>query len=1186
MVTISTIVVETFKALYTAFIKKTVEDVFLPKLKSLFTKSDKTSIEDCFNKALKQVMTKYNISDEELLRSKLNSELYGNRDILTTFPNVKQGITSDFYDCYTNEINKHADLKQKIDNSRQLLADDVLVQVDRNFESLVADVSLIKKDLQELVLNQGLGADVKIVEAGHPIYNYDKHIIVRDDVGEVAKLLSIGKILNLYGGHLLGKDVLASQAAETYKDKTVIHINLHYKKDINVIELIRQCDAPNQIIIVSNLDYRFGDEYCDRIVSTILGSNCKSIIIITTLEPIKELLSGESTKGILLYEVKDFSPSDMEQLALTYGMPSNFPLKKLVFYGYQHPIVANACCALCQKDGWRGSKVLADLLFRVQDFDISRKLSLLIKHFVSEDATRNLMARINLLHLNTLPMKLVESLANVAPGINGYMEKINELMPDWIVQDNDNIKISSLLRYWHYGLMTEEKKSCYIAAAQYFLSKKTLDPMEIGWIITFFADAGEYDKAGYMYSSALEKIKPLIPELKEPPLFTYFWIDLPLPEAMSAPVKIIVRLSQLTSPLTKDEYKEYLVKDLFEIQDDGMVSDDLKDLTYKLIGFYAASKGDMWLSQKCIDMDAELAFKPLQLPKELKDEQDELNDKFRQISVYLLVKSKNIDEFKVNLSRGKFDISLQLAYSFACYVINRLISSDEDPVHWDALLHSFNQYVEAAKGSINANLFCAFKTMQLLIEGKDLRDAQLMEKDFQEAIKDVSDGIALGMFHYALGYSYYALEKETDSQKHLIEALKVIDKLPAALSKKIYLLLSYIAAHNGNHEQQIHYIESIDNITDVDSIEVEKAQLIGEKAIAYWDSGNIDKSIRLIGKALILSVNLIRQDKDNYLNKNLLSKVGCCVSQWYYMCLHGHFEDDKVYPIPGMFTEHYEDAWTEGDFDMKEFGILLQMYHLESITIDVNTALWAKELMKSSNLHPNNLHQVLTILTIPMIVNRQYSDLSELLDIDIRSISLPSKEGMPKFDPTGRFFNYFVIPLLMENVIDGQESQPMDLLGEVIMPIIRKAQKAEGYCESDILGRTEDILNGKQIDKDEDNIWVRATEFLMNLAGTCSAPDAFLYTFNILEQTEPLYERLVWSDKLMSQFAYSVLNKQMNIHADELDIKGINERGEKYINSKSDTKQYKRIMNVFYCALKNFHVETSLENRIMDWLEI
>lgn len=1185
MALFSTIVIETFKALYTTFVKKTAEELLWPKVKSVFSKFDKTTLEDCFNKALGKVMSKYKINDEELLKSKIETELHGDHNLLKTFPAVSDSILGDFYSFYSDEINKHTEIKKKIENNRQLLTDDAVILIDRNFENIVSDVCEIKKDVHDLVINKGLGADVKIVEAGQQIQKFNSHIIIREDVEKVSKLLSIGKIINLYGGRLVGKDILAEQVAQANSCKKNIHIDLHYKNDINVIEMLKKYDAANQIVIVSNLNYRFGDDYSERVISSILERDFHSIIIITTLEPIEDLLNGTSTKGVLLYEVRELSTSDMRKLALTYGMPSDFPLKKLVFSGYQHPLVANACCYLCQKDEWKGSKILADLLFQVQDFDLSRKMSILIKRFVADDATRNLMARINLLRINTLPLNLVGALANVAPSIDGYMEKINELMPDWLQLSGDSIKVNSLLRYWQYGLMNDEKKSCYIASAEFFLNKKTLDPIEIGWIITFFANAGEYDNAGYVYSSALEKLKPLRKNLKETPLFVFFWIDLPLPTMMSAPVKITVRLSQLKSPFTDDKYKDYLVKDLFEVLNGGAVSDSLKDLSYKFIGFYAASKGDMWLSQKCIEMDEALVFRPLKLPKKLMDEQDELNEKFRQIPLYLLFKSSNIEEFKTNLSHGPFDISMTLAYGFANCVFKKLISESEEPFDWNALLSDFRQYVSEVKKSQNTNFYTAFKTMQLLIEGKDLQNIELMEKDYQDTCLNVKDDISFAMFHYALGYSYYSFENYTKAEDCLKESSKYVDNLPPVISKKIYLLLSYIAAHNGNQDKQLQYFEEIDKVKDIESTDLERIELIGERAIANWDSGKIDESVRLIGKALLKSVELFRQDESNIFHKYLLAKVGCCVSQWYYRVLHDNYEEGKVYPIPGIFTEHYEDVWTEGNFEIKEFGVLLQMYHLESITINANTGMWAKELIKSSKLHPNNLHQILKILTIPMVLNKQYSDIFDLLDIDINSKSLPAKKDMPSTDPTGSFFNFFIIPLLMEYVIDSQEAQPEDLLSEVIMPIIKRAQRAEGYCDNDVLFRIMAVLNGNPVDKDEENIWVKVTEQPMLLAGNCSPSDAFLYLFNILEQVEPLYIRINDSERLMSDFAYSVLQKQIRMHPDEMDVIGINERGEKYINQNSKSKRYKRILNVFYYALKHFKIEANLENKILDWID-
>lgn len=249
----------------------------------------------------------------------------------------------------------------------------------------------------------------------------------------------------------------------------------------------------------------------------------------------------------------------MEKVAYSYEMPHDFVLKKLVYNGFCHPLVANACCKLCKDDEWKGSKVLEDLLFRVQYFDLPRKLSVFVSRFVPEEHTRHLMARISLLRLETIHETTIIALANVHPSISGYKEKLTALIPDWIQQDKDVFHVSNLLKYWNYGLLEEEKKSCYIATAKSILNKKVLTPIELSEIIICLVNGGQYDDAGYIYTSALEKLKKFESDIKEKPLFASFWIDLPLPDKMSDDVKIIVRISQLTSSITEEKYKKYIV---------------------------------------------------------------------------------------------------------------------------------------------------------------------------------------------------------------------------------------------------------------------------------------------------------------------------------------------------------------------------------------------------------------------------------------------------------------------------------------------------------------------------------------------------------------------------------------------------------------------------------------------------
>lgn len=1176
----------TFKALYNAFLKKSVDDVLWPMLKGVFSKHNGATLQDCFRKAFAKILKAHPELNDNTTRERLRKELFDHNNDLSGFPNFKHTITGELYEEYLNEISKNKRLVFQIRLHVLRVADKALTKINNEFSQLVSEITQINNDLHQVYLSNGLGVDLKIVNGNSPTERLNKHVIARDCFAELTQTVSACKILNLYGGRYTGKDVLAKQIANSDQSKDTITLDLHYGEDTNAIEIIRKQDSKNRIIVINNLDYHLGNSYSERIISFILEGNLLSTYIITTHEPISDMLGGHSTRGVLCFEVKDFNKKEMEQLVVTYGMPQDSPIKGLIQSSYTHPIVANACCALCEKDKWQVSKVLKELLFQIQDFDLPRKLAKLMENVVPDADTRHLMARISILRFRILPTGIVQAMASIPPSINGFQEKVNGLMPEWFTKENGNIHVNNLLNYWQYGLQPNERKQCFIVAAECLLNQKVLTPTDVAEVIMLFANGEDYDRAGMAYMQGLEKLKTI--EILTPPVFAYFWIGLPLPKAMHENMKVSIRICQLVSPIIEEKYKTYIVADLLQLLKSPTMPINLKGLSYRLISFYAASKGNNDLVRKCLELDSTLTLDFANLPDQLKEEQKDLDQHFKQIPTYLLLTSRNVEDFRNNLNFGKIDISLSLAFSLAGHIIAKMCPDGNVTIDdWKRILTEFERYLDALKTSDDHNLRIAFTTQRLLIKGKDMHDLQGLISDYAEVVKNENNPQALGMYQFAVGYAYYVSGRDQEASTYLSEAEKVMDELPDMVSRKILLLLSFLAAKKKDYGQELDYVNRINDINEQYENDIIQADVLGEIAIAYWMAGRKDEAVRMISRSAIISLEGYNKDKSNIGYKYLISKLACCASQWQTVMTKGHYASEIVEPYPGMFSEDYRLDWLEGDFGLKTSLMLFQMYQIDALTINENTGYWAKQMMESAKENPSGLHRIFKLMTIPMIQNGQFSDLTELLKLDIIAKSLPMEADAPKTDPTGSFFLFFILPLFMRYAIEIQSNQVSGLLQEVIMPLINQAQDVNGYCDKTILDRIMQIIEGQVIAEDESNEWVRETDYALKITGNCHSRDAFLYTYQLLHLTDHLNGSVAGADKLMFDFAMSVLQRQMVLYPEELDIKGIHDRGYKYIEETTEKYPYKRVMNVLYTSLKQEpNISASFKNSIMDWLGI
>lgn len=1175
---VTSFALETFKALYAYFLTDGIKCVGeLVKFKR-----SNVTLKSCFTRALSKVLKKHEIKDEvDFKNDQQKLFVCGNVSVENLLKG--DGLTKELYNNYLRELSKHFWLCGMVKLHLLSLSTALTQEINSKLSTLIVQFKSGEKFLNEAYLNNGLGADITIVQSERKPEHYNQHIILRSEVYKLGEIAKNCKVLFLYGEKLIGKSILAEQIAETFKDKTKSCLNLHYKEEGNAIEFVHQHNKKNDVVIIDNLNTSFGNEYAERIFHFLLSLPHDSITIVTGNEDISDLLTSISLDGLIKYEVKPFQNSEVEKIAETYGMPRDSKLLNMLESMSKHPLLVRAYCEQCCQNQWKIVPTLYQLFAYKGSNQLNSYLVKIIKEVIPDENTRNLLARINLIRLSHPTQEMITVLANVKPPISGYMERLNALMPSWIRIEKGSYVLNDLLHYWTFGLLTSEKNSCYLSISKFMLEKKTVNTLEVFQVITYLSNGGAYNDAGILLANSLAKAKEQnLPS--ESLYYNLIWIDLPLPEKMSPNVKDIVRISQIISPYTDKKYYPFLVNNILRILQSGGVNPLLKKSSYFLLSMFSSSYlNNIKLGGECFDRAMECDSN-LPYQESLKPVYDSLNSESKKIVNFFLMKSDDVENYREYLKKGAGELNLSLCYSFSCHIMGEICGRyGEKPPVWKEVLEEMRKYYDASFEYKRTNLSLAFAIQILLISGQHLQDPVLIKCYYTNFLKQNLGEVSKSGLDYAVGYGNDTLKDYHTAKDYLLSAYQNAKQLPSDIRNEILLLLSFIEAHDSRKDKQLKYIDELNINQNKEPNDIQMAKYYGEATIAYWDSDKL-VSEKNMEKCLEIILQYYHTDSENILYKMMLTKAGCCIGQMFTYVNKNHYEDKFLVPFPGLFTECNSEVFYKGDFSNKEFSVVFQMYQLNLLLKSGGAETWAEKLIDLADKLKcdTSLVRAISMLSISFIVKNDYHTLEKIINIVLISYQNKLPSDAPKIKRIDSFFFFFIIPMMISYESEVLENGSSNILLNHILPILKKADSIfeDQNCRQQFL----DVLEGNVLhNKVNSNPNISTTFDLLKLQKE-DPLHSFLILYHVVSYVECIFSQMADYDVLLSRLSSSLLKYEMKKFPDQLEINLIQTKGLNYINQTVDFK-YKAVAKVFYNAIKDIsHLTPKENNSLLAWL--
>lgn len=422
----------------------------------------------------------------------------------------------------------------------------------------------------------------------------ESHFSRSDLVNSIKnRLLQCGCIY-LYGGYKIGKSVLTCLVAREFAGYDLVRIPLDYQNILNVKDIVLSYNTKKRILfVIDGLSYQDETVILDlcRFISLqnkqlwlFLLNGRQALSQFTTVDlEIDEVAVPLMTVG----EVKELIPQQLQVLVPPINSLSG-----------GNPGIAILMIQALERQGWPDTEQALQTIFTfLPDSTIKDKYRSVLKTIIpSRDALR-LLNRL-LLVKKPFDRNVVKQLANQDPAI---------LLPDTCFADLINIAITdngtgtyvvtpALAKILSPDLLPQEQSNCDHWLANDLLSHGNLSELDAITVLSYLLDGGEYDNAGKFYLSFLISARPNLANYN---VFIFIWLNIPLPEQMSLPVRVLIRIEQVVAICSQEELKEsYPIQDLENLIRQDSVSPNLRYLSYQALYYYYGIQGQV---QRALD---------------------------------------------------------------------------------------------------------------------------------------------------------------------------------------------------------------------------------------------------------------------------------------------------------------------------------------------------------------------------------------------------------------------------------------------------------------------------------------------------------------------------------------------------------------------------------------------------------
>lgn len=945
-------------------------------------KNEEEQLMECFVRAVKrnvknEEIAKYiGIHDEEKYRAALKKELLVNEHSFSSDSSDAK-IVADFQ----KELSKKPFFAtrlikmygQEICSTSNEVLDKMNEQI-RGIQKIRQQGEQIIAAVQAITARTGYTLNITDSMTGDfdcPIP--DLHFSRTSLVKEVKNKLTSHGAFYLYGGYKVGKSILCCLVAETYNDYAKVRIPLDYKNILSIKDIVQRYDVNDKILFIID-----GIPYQDEAIITDLcqfithQDTAHWLFLLNGRQPLSHYCVTPT--GIDEYLIPALTQEEIDELVPQRSKSLTIPITAL---SSGSPMIAILMLQMLEKQGWPSTvQALYSLFgFSPQATFNDKSRSILKQIIPNRDAVR-LLNRLLLIHQ---PFTRDQSryLAGIDPAIS---------LPDSCFDDLNNVAITdkgngeyvivpTLEKTLTPDLIQRERYNCDHWLAEQIISKKSINEQDIVRALNYMLDGGEYDRAGFFFINCLTQIGSNTASYR---LLNGIWIDLPLPQAMSTTVKVLIRIQQIIlfciQPLKSHAYP---VGDLEHLLQETDIEQNLRYFSYQILYYYYGMQGDVERSSKYVEAaDAIPANPSLRL----------FGGDTLWMALYKVKTTSDLFSWFDMYAKEGYP-----AYDFKEEISNTAVSNIYQACErGDAVeqLKAVIQRAETKEGelwpfivSAQANLIFYYGSCQQYQDAETIyRQTVYLDREFGKLL-----------LNYAMGMCYYNNSRFDEAEPYFKQVTEIEDISLNAINV-LYSYIFYAAIQKDKNPQEaVTVLNKLSSHPQFEKffVESERVLLYAELAIALWNNNERPEAVVNIQKV----DSYLWSCKDNMSDteKNMFVRLSVVVSAYYGQMKGLPVNADYMQPAPSMFiliNEKLKDEYS----DFRVLATSIYLYELQ------REYLWeggysmtlldhSLDLFRSSVIESREEYITLFLGYLPeLLTNERYDDVKYIISQSSRAV--------------------------------------------------------------------------------------------------------------------------------------------------------------------------------------------------------
>jgi hypothetical protein len=392
--------------------------------------------------------------------------------------------------------------------------------------------------------------------------------------GKTQLAASVARLWECFGGWVRLRDLKLTQACRRLD--RALELLSGIPRQAGSRQWYRQvCDrlGPGSLVVIEDLPRLAGaDPLSERLMDLVEAARDSDVHLLTTSSfPMADILQTSLGEGTI-HTMGMPSLTDEEARAIldSHGAPDHLLTPSFVRgtnnLARRHPLLLAAVCRYLAQRGWQFRSEQFDELLRGRHAEgIGRDTVERLLNTVEDDRSRELLYRLTLVHGN-FSREDARALAAIDPRVDHCQERLHALIGHWVQVDaRGRLLVSPVVdAVGSDDLAPLVRRRCLRKLGVRLIRGRPIGPDELCSAVTYFTQAGSYDRAGLLLLQALSHLKDLDHQV-DPRGVLSLWYGVPLPERMDLGIRIYLRAHQFLVRSKYGRSTEGLLDDIDEL---------------------------------------------------------------------------------------------------------------------------------------------------------------------------------------------------------------------------------------------------------------------------------------------------------------------------------------------------------------------------------------------------------------------------------------------------------------------------------------------------------------------------------------------------------------------------------------------------------------------------------------------